>query len=105
MKKYICIGLGLCCSLMMFSQTTITRDTIQLSEDTIAVIETACSPICSSIVRVYNQNWLFLTTIPHPFEHAIFPEAYIDGGRIYWRDNTDALLDEEEKQYLRLKDR
>lgn len=79
-------------------ETTVKQDTLYLGHDSIVIVETACAPICSSIVRVYNMVWEELGLITPPFEHAVFPEAYIENGKLLWRDNTDAMLDEEEKR-------
>lgn len=64
------------------------RDTIQLSADSIIIIETACAPICSSIARVYNKEWKEVGRLQSPFDHPVFAEAYIEDDRILWRDNT-----------------
>lgn len=61
------------------------KDTIVLG-DSIAIIHTACAPICSSHVRVYSKEWKEIGVIKAPFKSA-FPEAYIEDGKILWRDN------------------
>ena len=60
-------------------------DTIALG-DSIVIIHTVCAPICSSCARVYNKEWQFLGNITPPIQTA-FPEAYIEGGKLLWRDN------------------
>jgi hypothetical protein len=62
-----------------------TRDTIALG-DSIVVIHTVCAPLCSSHVRIYNQDWKELGILYAPFQSA-FPEAYIENGKLLWRDN------------------
>ena len=69
------------------ADTGVTRDTL-VTGDSIIVIETACAPVCSSRVRVYNKEWQEIGLIRPPFEHAVFPEAYIEDRKIRWRDNT-----------------
>ena len=60
-------------------------DTIALG-DSIVVIHTVCAPICSSCVRVYNKEWHFIGNMIPPIK-TTFPEAYIEDGKILWRDN------------------
>ena len=73
--------------------TTITSDTLYTA-DSIIVIITACAPICSSVVSVYNaQTNLFIGNINSPFTNAIFPEAYIEDKKILWRNNTPTEWD------------
>ena len=67
------------------SEITSTRDTIVLG-DSIIVIHTVCAPICSSCARVYNKEWQFLGNMTPPIQTA-FPEAYIEDGKLLWRDN------------------
>ena len=62
-----------------------TRDTIMFG-DSIVVIHTVCAPICSSRVRVYNKEWQEIGIL-RPSFNSIFPEAYIEDGKIFWRDN------------------
>lgn len=61
------------------------RDTLMLS-DSIIVIHTVCAPMCSSHARVYNKEWKEIGKILPPFKSA-FPEAYIENGKLLWRDN------------------
>lgn len=99
--KHILAGLFLfvgCGMNSLMAETTITRDTLILTADSIYVIETACAPICSSVVRLINSKGNMLQTLPCPFPHAVFPEAYFEGKEIKWRDNTPELLDEDEKK-------
>ena len=57
-----------------------------IGSDSIVVIHTVCAPICSSCARVYNKEWQFLGNITPPIQTA-FPEAYIEDGKLLWRDN------------------
>ena len=72
------------------SAQTITyeRDTLVLNDDSVLIITTACAPICSSVVMVENKDGKSLGRLYPPFEHAVFPEAYIEDKRLHWRDNT-----------------
>lgn len=62
-----------------------TRDTL-ITNDSIIVIHTVCAPICSSHARIYNKEWQEVGILRPPFI-SIFPEAYIEDGKLYWRDN------------------
>ena len=66
-------------------EVTSVRDTL-LTNDSIVVVHTVCAPICSSCVRVYNKEWQFLGNLTPPIK-TIFPEAYIEDGKLLWRDN------------------
>lgn len=61
------------------------RDTL-VCGDSIMVIHTVCAPICSSHVRVYNKEWKVIGEL-WPTIKTAFPEAYIEDGKILWRDN------------------
>ena len=74
--------------------TTSVRDTL-VTGDSIIVIHTVCAPVCSSCARVYNKEWHFIGTLTPPFQSP-FPEAYIENGKLLWRDNYPQLLDEDE---------
>lgn len=63
------------------------RDTL-ITNDSIIVIHTICAPICSSHARVYNREWQEIGVLKAPFKSA-FPEAYIEEGKILWRDNDN----------------
>lgn len=83
------------------AQTTVVNDTLIVG-DTAIVITTACAPICSSVARAYayvNKEWHYIRRIDPPFKHAVFAEAYIEDQQLRWRDNTDEMLDEEEKSH------
>lgn len=68
--------------------THFTSDQIVIG-DTLYIITTACAPICSSIVKMFNnRNEEYLGTLSSPFPHAVFPEAYIENDLLLWRDNT-----------------
>lgn len=73
---------------------------IHMAQDTIVVIQTACAPICSSCVRVYNKEWEELHQL-WPTVSGIFPEAAYRDGQVYWTDNTAMYLDEEERQRMK----
>jgi hypothetical protein len=90
------VGLLLCISgSLVANDTTLVaaydvtshRDTL-MRNDSIIVIHTACAPICSSHVRVYNKEWEQIGVIKAPFK-SIFPEAYIEDDKILWRDNDN----------------
>lgn len=81
-------SLSASCDVPEETAITITRDTLRFGTDSAMVIETACAPICSSIVQVFDNNWKLLRTVPAPSPSAVFPEAYIEDGQIKWRDNT-----------------
>ena len=76
--------------------TTSVRDTL-VTGDSIIVIHTVCAPVCSSCARVYNKEWTLIGTLTPPFRSP-FPEAYIENGRLLWRDNYPQLLDEDERR-------
>ena len=43
--------------------------------------------ICQEcIARVYNKEWKFLGNMTPPIK-TVFPEAYIEEGKLLWRDN------------------
>ena len=68
-----------------YNKITSTRDTIALG-DSIVVIHTVCAPLCSSHVRVYNKEWKEIGVVKVPFQSP-FPEAYVEDGKLLWRDN------------------
>ena len=68
-----------------YLEPTSVCDTL-VGSDSIIVIQTVCAPICSSCVRVYNKEWHYLGTMTAPIK-TIFPEAYIEDGKLHWRDN------------------
>ena len=71
--------------------------------DSLLVIQTVCEPICSSRACVFSKEGTLLRTLQPPFEKAIFPEAYLGpDSTVLWRDNTNLLLDDEEKKVVRL---
>lgn len=59
-----------------------------ITNDTIIVIHTVCAPICSSRARVFNKEWQEIGVLRPPFQ-SIFPEAYIENGKLLWRDNDN----------------
>lgn len=70
---------------MDYTLPTSVRDTI-LMGDSVIVIHTVCAPICSSRVRVLNKEGVLIGIVRPPFRSA-FPEAYIEDGKLLWRDN------------------
>ena len=68
-----------------YTLPTSVRDTI-LMGDSVIVIHTVCAPICSSRVRVLNKEGVEMGILRPPFRSA-FPEAYIEDGKLLWRDN------------------
>ena len=68
-----------------YTSITSSRDTLCI-HDSILVIHTVCAPICSSHVRVYNKEWKEIGLLKAPFR-SIFPEAYVEDGKLLWRDN------------------
>lgn len=70
---------------MDYTLPTSVRDTILLG-DSVIVIHTVCAPICSSRVRVLNKEGVEMGILRPPFRSA-FPEAYIEDGKLFWRDN------------------
>ena len=70
-----------------YAVPTSIRDTL-MTNDSIIVIHTICAPICSSHARVYNKEWQEIGVLKAPFKSA-FPEAYIEEGKILWRDNDN----------------
>lgn len=68
-------------------EVTSVRDTL-ITNDTIIVIHTVCAPICSSRARVLNKEWQEIGVLRPPFQ-SIFPEAYIENGKLLWRDNDN----------------
>ena len=68
-----------------YTSITSNKDTLY-THDSILVIHTVCAPICSSHVRVYNKEWEEIGLLKAPFR-SIFPEAYVEDGKILWRDN------------------
>lgn len=67
------------------SEFSSSRDTL-VTNDSIVVIHTVCAPICSSHARVYNKEWKEIGILKAPFQSP-FPEAYIENGKLLWRDN------------------
>ena len=88
LKTLLAVAAAAVC-LPAAADSYVRRDTLATG-DSIIVIETACAPICSSRARVYNKEWKEIGTLRPPFEHAVFPEAYIEDKKIRWRDNTPA---------------
>ncbi len=71
--------------------------TLLTANDTITFIQTACAPICSSIVQQYTSDWKYIQTIT-PSIKGVFVEAIVEDGVIRYADNTPDLLDEDEKR-------
>lgn len=98
-KIIVAIGLLIYGAVLTVSadETSVHCDSMQTG-DSLLVITTACAPICSSVVQVYNAAGEYLGQIQPPDSKAVFPEAYIEEGKLLWRDNTAAILDEDEKR-------
>ena len=54
--------------------------------DSVLFIRSQCAPKCSSFVRVYTDEWSLIRHVPTP-RTMIFPEAYIQDGKLLWREN------------------
>ncbi len=74
--------------------------TMEILADTSSfiLIQTACAPVCSSIVKRYIANWLFMEEL-RPDHETDFMKAVVVDGRIVWSDETPLLLDDEEKKH------
>ena len=81
----------------MADDVSVRTDTLRTG-DSLIVITTACAPVCSSVVQVFNAKGEFIGRIEPPYHRATFPEAYIEDNKLRWRDNTAAILDEDEKR-------
>lgn len=68
-------------------EPTSTCDTLYCG-DSIIIIHTVCAPICSSRARIFNKDWQEIGILRAPF-NSIFPEAYIQDGKVLWRDNDN----------------
>lgn len=66
--------------------------------DSALVVQTVCAPVCSSIARVYNKETNTVIRVVKPTCGGVFPFAWIENGELHWRDNTDEILDEQEKK-------
>ena len=86
-KLILCIVGFFCCGKIAAEDVTSVRDTL-ITNDSIIVIHTVCAPICSSHARVYNKEWEEIGTFKPPFKSP-FPEAYIEDGKVLWRDNDN----------------
>lgn len=98
MKRITLITLLVSTGIVATCGATVRTDSLQRG-DTLYVITTACAPVCSSVVQAFRIDGTLLGEIPAPDATAIFPEAYIEDNRILWRDNTEAILDEDEKRH------
>ena len=56
--------------------------------DTTYFIQTVCAPICSSVVKAYIANWMYVGRVNAPFNDAVFPKAEIKDGELQWTDCT-----------------
>lgn len=86
-KLILCIVGFFCCDKIAAEDVTSVRDTL-ITNDSIIVIHTVCAPICSSHARIYNKEWKEIGVLKPPFKSP-FPEAYIEDGRVLWRDNDN----------------
>lgn len=85
MKRMVVTLLFLAAIGVCSAQTTYRCDTLY-SGDSIYIVETACAPICSSCVRVYNKEWILIEEVT-PTVTSVFPLASFENGRIVWTDN------------------
>lgn len=98
----VCSMHGVIVSSQQGTAFSVKKDTL-INEDSAIVITTICSPICSSVARVYaidkesEQPWVLVRTIKSPDPKMTFPEAYFEHRELKWRDNSSQLLDEEGK--------
>lgn len=78
--------------------------TMELIADTTSfyLIQTACAPICSSIVKHYFDYWQYIGEIK-PDEDGLFMQAIVVDNQINWEDQTPLMLDEQEKQHYFLR--
>lgn len=67
------------------------------SGDSILMVRTICAPICSSWAGIYTEAGKLIRSIAAP-EHCVFPLGTIENGQLVWKDNTDEMLDENEKK-------
>ena len=67
------------------------------SGDSILMVRTICAPICSSCAGIYTEAGKLIRNISAP-QHSVFPLATIENGLLVWKDNTDEMLDENEKR-------
>lgn len=72
--------------------------TLFVDSTSFVLIQTACAPLCSSIVKRYVANWIFVEEIK-PQKQTMLQKAEILDGRISWSDQTLLLLDDEEKKF------
>ena len=54
--------------------------------DSVLLIRSQCAPLCASFVRVYDEQWNLLRTVPCP-RTMVLPEAYVENGQLQWREN------------------
>ncbi len=71
--------------------------TLFVQNDTITFIQTACAPICASVVKQYDGEWRYVQTV-RPSIQGVFVEAMLQDSAIVYKDNTPELLDEDERK-------
>ena len=55
--------------------------------DSILLVQTVCAPLCSSVARIYDNQWTLLHPVPCPDAYTL-PQAFIDdNGSIRWQEN------------------
>ncbi|MDY2943007.1 MAG: hypothetical protein SOT07_04840 [Paludibacteraceae bacterium] len=55
--------------------------------DSILLVQTVCAPLCSSVARMYDDQWTLLHPVPAPDAYTL-PQAFIDeNGTIRWQEN------------------
>ena len=75
-------------------------ETLRYGSDSVLVIQTVCSPVCSSVANLYTADGKLIHPIKSPSNY-VFPFASIEDGRVTWSDHLSELLDDTEKLYHR----
>ena len=57
--------------------------------DSILLVQTVCAPLCSSVARIYDNQWTLLHPVPCPDAYTL-PQAIINkNGNICWQENYE----------------
>ena len=70
----------------ILTDSTMTLEYYEYTEDSALVVLTVCAPQCSSCARIYNKEGEVTREIMPPFT-SIFPLAHIEDGQLKWEDN------------------
>ena len=55
--------------------------------DSILLVQTVCAPLCSSVARMYDNQWTLLHPVPAPYAYTL-PQAFINSnGTLRWQEN------------------